>query len=35
MSERLYYFKAGDGNEYDPISPEEVTAWQKQGPDEQ
>ena len=31
MSERLYYFKAGDGNEYGPISPEEVTAWQKQG----
>ena len=30
MSERLYYFKAGDGNEYGPISPEEVTAWQKQ-----
>ncbi len=31
MSERLYYFKAGDGNEYGPISAEEVTAWQKQG----
>ena len=28
---RLYYFKAGDGNEYGPISAEEVTAWQKQG----
>ena len=24
MSERLYYFKAGDGNEYGPISAEEV-----------
>ena len=28
---RLYYFKAGDGNEYGPISAQEVTAWQKQG----
>ena len=31
MSERLYYFKAGDGNEYGPISAQEVAAWQKQG----
>ena len=31
MSKRLYYFKAGDGNEYGPISAEDVTAWQKQG----
>ena len=31
MSERLYYFKAGDGNEYGPISAEEVCAWQMQG----
>ena len=27
----LYYFKAKDGNEYGPISKEEIKAWQGQG----
>jgi hypothetical protein len=27
----LYYFKAGDGREYGPISVEEIEDWKKQG----
>jgi len=31
MSGRKYYFKASDGNEYGPITADEVVDWKKQG----